>query len=215
MKKVFFAFVLFTLAFTFTSCNSCSKEETNGVTLGATEDVLNVERVVSADREYMFANYGSSYVWYETCILLKDYMDDENFDGEISGISNVFQYIEKCSDTTYDTKVVLIAHVGDTVTYKEVHSFWIEDYPMNDDKIMVTYDMAYNKMMQANVVKPHSKYCILRKEVGPYACNPQYIFGNLEEQIYVDAVNGNVSAISPAFRPDTTNNHKLSAFINL
>lgn len=70
---------------------------------------------------------------------------------------------------------------------------------MNEEVINISYKEAYEKMMEANYPKPHSKHCVLRKEVGPYDCNPQYIFGNIEAQIYVDAVTGAVSDQSPAF----------------
>ena len=40
---------------------------------------------------------------------------------------------------------------------------------------------------------------VLRKQVGPVDANPQWIFGNLHSQIYVDAVTGAVSKDNPAF----------------
>ena len=53
--------------------------------------------------------------------------------------------------------------------------------------------------MEVNLPKPHSKHVVLRKQIGPKACNPQWIFGNITSQIYVDAVTGEVNSKNPAF----------------
>ena len=55
--------------------------------------------------------------------------------------------------------------------------------------------------MEANCPKPHSKKCTLRKELGPNGAdvNAQYIFGNSEQQVYVDAVTGKVSLTNPVY----------------
>jgi hypothetical protein len=41
---------------------------------------------------------------------------------------------------------------------------------------------------------------VLRKEVAPLDCNPQYIFGNKRAQLYVDAVTGEVKDYNPAYK---------------
>ena len=63
----------------------------------------------------------------------------------------------------------------------------------------VTFNEVLEKINEVNMPKPHSKQCVLRKQVGPVAANPQYIFGNVKSQIYVDAINGKVSDENPAF----------------
>ena len=40
--------------------------------------------------------------------------------------------------------------------------------------------------METNIVKPHSQKVVLRRELGPIDANPQYIFGNTHEHVYVD-----------------------------
>ena len=54
-------------------------------------------------------------------------------------------------------------------------------------------------MMQANAPKPHSKNAILRNPIGPIAINAQWVFGNVREQLWCDAVTGEIRNSNPAF----------------
>jgi len=184
------------------SCNSCKSGKTSN-SEEVTEGGLVVERTISTDREYMFVNYGEDYRWFETCILLNAFLDEENCNPDsIVGVSNVFQAVIERGDSTsqsYDTEVVLFSHAGDESQIDVKHAFWVEDLPMNDEDITVTFKQAFERVMQANCPKPHSKQCVLRKQLGPKAANPQYIFGNTKSQLYVDAVTGEVSDINPVF----------------
>ena len=187
----------------FTSCESRSTEKKADAaekTDSVTE--LVVENTISIDRQDMFLHYKNDYRWYETCIVLKDFMDDENCDGTISGISNIFQYVIGEEGKAFDTWVVMYSHVGDTTQVDVKYGFWVEDYPLNDEVIKVTFKEAFAKLMEANCTKPHSRHCVLRKEIGAIDCNPQYIFGNSHAQVYVDATTGEVRLNDPAF-PDT------------
>lgn len=194
MKKIFIfgAFALFICALV--SCSSCKKDKQDTVTAD-----LNVENITNADRQYMFTTYGGDYCWFESCILLSDWLDSENFDGSIEGISNVFQVVNEKDSGSYDTFVVLAAHTKDAATYEVKKGFWVEDWPLIGDSIKLTYKDAFNRVMETNSPKPHSKNCILRKPVGPVECNPQYVFGNIREQLWVDAVTGDVKNSNPAF----------------
>ena len=169
MKKILYFCVTLVCTLSFlTSCNSCSKEpvvpeEKNDTTV-VNDSSINMENIVSADREYMFLNFGKDYFWYETSIILKDFLDSEDCDGR-------------------DIK----------------DGFWIEDYDMSESEVTVTFEEAFQRLQEANVPKPHSRNCVLREQVGPKKANPQYIFGNIHDQVYVDAATGAVSKINPAF----------------
>ena len=201
MKKSFIWMIaaLMMVAMCFTGCKKKKAAPVEPAETAVVE--LVPERVVSMDRENMYVMYGGNYRWYETCIKLEKYLDDEDCDGAIESISNVFQAIMVISDSCVDTEVVLFAHTKDTATIVTKHAFWIEDEPLNDEAIKLTYKDAFKVAMEANIVKPHSKNCILRKPVGPVDCNPQYVFGNLKEQIWVDAITGEVASSNPSF-PD-------------
>ena len=200
MKRITYLFLIaFAIVLGFTSCKSCNKTADNTASV-VSDTTFVVENVISTDKEYMFTNYNQDYRWYETCIVLKDFLDDENCDGTIEGISNIFQVITEIEkDKCYDTNVVMITHTPDTTATDVKHGFWVEDYPLNNEEIKVTFKEAYDKVMATNSPKPHSKHVVLRKEVGSTTANVQYIFGNNRAQLYVDAVNGTVSDKNPVF----------------
>ena len=163
------------------------------------DGILNVETAISADREYMYLHYQSDYRWYEADILLSDYLDAEGQTGAIEKVTNVFQVVAPYDSGGADVQVIIFDHTPNDVQITEHQGFWIEDFPLNDQNINLTYAQAYDKVMSANYPKPHSRHCVLRKQVGPINANPQYIFGNTRAQLYVDAVTGEVSNKNPVF----------------
>lgn len=205
MKKTFIFSLLISvvLSFAMISCDKNKNAAPNDVKADTTQVVdgqtagLNVENLVNLDKQYMFNTYGKDYRWYETCIVLKDFLDEEN-DGTVTGVSNIFQVVWE-KDNGADVNVVMITHVGDSTQVDVKHGFWVEDYPMNDAAIKVSFKDAYDKVMAVNYPKPHSRHVVLRKEVGPADANPQYIFGNSQAQLYVDAGTGNVVDKNPVF----------------
>lgn len=200
MKKIFNVLVLAAIVISTAVSCKCSRDEEKVEPLdetAATEIV--VENTISTDRQSMFVNHGDNYRWYETGVQLKNWLDEEN-DGSIDMVVNVFQVVIEESATTFDTFVYKIQHFATGESAEEsVHGFWIEDYPMNDDQIKITFKEAFERVMAVNLPKPHSRQVVLRKMIGPKDCNPQWIFGNIETQIYVDAVTGEVSKDNPAF----------------
>ena len=209
MRKSFLTFIvglMFCMLLGFSSCNSCSKqevqptEETAEVVKPAEKANLVIENLVSMDRQDMYANFAKDYRWFETCVVLKDFLD-EDCDGTVTGVSNIFQAVVE-KDNGADVFVVMYTHTPDTSAIEKVHSFWVEDLPMENEAIKLTFKEAFEKVMQTNAPKPHSKHVVLRKELGPINCNPQYIFGNQRAQLYVDAVTGDVRTDNPVFPKD-------------
>lgn len=207
MKK-FLIFCMSVLLFVgmaacFSSCKHNKQEpppDIGYVSLGTTQGSLDVDNVISTDREYMFIHYGEDYRWYETCMVLTNYLDAETQDGSLTEVTNVFQSYDKVPSGGADTYVILAYHPAYGNAYLEVeHGFWIEDFTLNGEDIKVSFTEAFEKVMASNYVKPHSRHCVLRKQVGPILANPQYIFGNTHSQLYVDAVTGAVSDQNPAF----------------
>lgn len=209
MKKLLIAAVAAVLVFT--ACEKQKKEAapaaettTDNKTVVAVTNVkataLNVEHVIATDKQAMFTQFNKDYRYFESQITLKNFMDGENASAEVAEINNVFQVVDITENQkSADVHVVMFNHVGDKTEKTVINSFWMEDYPLNDEAIKVTFEQAFDKMMKANIVKPHSRKCTLRKEVGPKDANPQWIFGNSHAQVYVDAVTGDVSGINPAF----------------
>lgn len=180
--------------------SSCTCTQQNGSVTDSEVAELVVENTVSTDRQGVYLNYGENYRWYETGVQLKNFLDEEN-DGSIDLIVNVFQVIEQKDSTSFDTFVYKYQHFSDgTVNEEGIHGFWIEDYPLNDEVIKVSFREAFEKIQEVNYPKPHTRQVVLRKQVGPVDANPQWIFGNLRSQLYVDAVTGEVSPENPAFK---------------
>lgn len=182
-------------AIAFTSCKCTNDNEKEETVVEPAE--LVVENLVSTDREAMYLKYGGDYRWFETCIVLSDFLDADA-ELTIAGVSNVFQGLI-AKDESYDTEVVSFAHTPTDNGVETVHGFWVEDFPLNEEAITVTFAQALERVLATNSPKPHSKYVVLRKEVGPKAANPQYIFGNAKAQLYVDATTGAVSDKNPVF----------------
>ena len=193
MKRNLLLFIMvFCMMFTFTSCKKHKKD----VPAPQPAAELVVEHLISMDRETMNLKYANKYNWYETSVVLVNYLDEEN-NGEISGVSNIFQY----AATNDDSNVVMFTHVKDTTAVEEHWgALWVGDMSLNNEEIKLTFKEAFDKLMQTNIVKPHSRQCVLRKELGPKPnVAPQYIFGNVKDRVYVDAKTGNVSKTNPVY----------------
>ena len=202
MKKIIFVLTLF-VGLLFSSCNQCSTNEVPIVTAVKDSTVtLIVENTISTDREAMYLKAGDDYRWYETCITLPEFIDDENVTSNPVTVVNVFQKIVERKNG-YDTWVYKFKHFNSGLCLVDsIQGFWIEDWALNEEEIGLKYIEAYERMMESNYPKPHSKQVCLRNPIGPIACNTQYVFGNIREQLWVDAVTGDVVDFCPAFLTD-------------
>lgn len=201
MKKFLVFLMGLMLMIGVSSCNSCTKGQTEPVDQTDTTVVVavpTVEEIIGLDKQAMFLNHAENYRWFETGVQLKNFLDEEN-DGIFDLVVNVFQVVEQYDSTSFDTFVYKYQHVGEDVFEEAVHGFWVEDYPLNEEAIKVTFAEAFQKVQEVNLPKPHTRQVVLRKQIGPKDANPQWIFGNLHSQIYVDAVTGAVSKDNPAF----------------
>ena len=193
MKKSFILTLLMSIIL-FCSCTGCSNKEEKI----NNDSVPTVEQMIIADTDSMQAK-GNKFTWYETLILLNNYLDEEN-DGSFSEVVNIFQAVIDYNEKSFDTKVYKFQHFADgTFANDSIKGFWIEDYPLVDSLIKVPYDSAYTLMNRVNFPKPHSRHVCLRTPIGPLDCNPQWCFGNIESQIWIDATTGEAKNSNPAF----------------
>ena len=187
MKKIIMFMMAAVLLLGATSCNSCKRKKQT--------QKVNVEQLVNADYAYMDANH-AGFVWYEAQIKLDEYLDESDAP-EIASVANVFQYIEDGQP-----HVVIFTHYADGRCDTSNHEdFWLEDCRIKPSEVKITYNEAYRRLMESNYPKPHSQNCVIRKSVGPYDSNVQYMFGNIEDVLYVDGVTGKVGDTDPAFEP--------------
>lgn len=183
----------------FVSCTGCSSSKEDIKLQDSAVAVLDVEHLIALDRQTMYVNYKDDYRWYETEILLPEFMDSDSATSNPEMIVNVLQSVVEKGNGA-DVWVHKFQHFKDgTVVHDSIQGFWIEDYALNDEAIKLKYTEAWDRMMQTNSPKPHSKYVTLRNPIGPVAVNTQWIFGNIHEQLWVDAVTGDVKNSNPAF----------------
>ena len=185
----------------FMSCTGCnsSKEDIKLQDSVVATAVLDVEHSIALDRQTMYVNYKDNYRWYETEILLPEFMDSDSATSNPEMIVNVLQSIVEEGNGA-DVWVHKFQHFKDgTIVHDSIQGFWIENYALNDEVIKLNYTAAYDRMMQSNFPKPHSRYVTLRNPIGPVAVNTQWIFGNINEQIWIDAVTGDAKNSNPAF----------------
>lgn len=180
----------------FGCCCECSN--TNEETKCLNNANLNVEHIISTDRQCMYLNYSNDYRWFETGITLNNFLDGEDTDATVESVYNIFQTVVEHGNG-YDTEVICVAHKGTETGTETKAAFWVGDMLLNEAEIKLTFEDAYNRLMEANLPKPHSRQCVLRKELGPKEANAQYIFGNIREHIYVDAVTGDVKTTNPVY----------------
>ena len=211
-KNLVFCLILAFVSMMVTGCSSCQSENKQHKCVADNKDAsgvlpepasIIVENCISADRQAMFLKCNkdtSVYRWFESSIVLKDYLNADP-DGEVESLTNIFQKIKEF-DHGADVMVYFFKHTDKGVEIDSVHSFWVEDYPLDNEPVKITFKQAFNRLMEANIDKPESRMCVLRKQVGPKDCNPQYIFGNSRSQVYVDATTCNVQKENPAFGGD-------------
>lgn len=164
---------------------------------------VSVEQTVADDKACVEAEYpGKEYVWYETMVALKDSLRSGK-DAEVDSVINVFQVNTPVDSVNLHTEVLTFTHKGDSVNVEHFDDLWIEDFPLVDAEIKVTFMEAYELLMETNIPKPRGACCVLRKMTGPIEANPQYIFGTMNDIVFVDAVTGKVSDVNPSFNPDS------------
>ena len=204
MKKLLFLMFVVLTGMCITSCSSCGKDAPEPTPQEDEIDVVDtlvVEDIIQADIDDMNDKYiDDPYRWYETDILMMSFLDDEAPEKTVEGVSNTFEVVKTVEGDGYDTYVITYSHVSGATAIDEKHAFYVENIEMTQDMVKLTFDEAFDKAMQSNFVKPHSRYCTLRLPLGPNKCNVQYIFGNNDSQIYVDAVTGDVTDVNPAFK---------------
>lgn len=194
MKKFIYAFVAVAATVTMlASCSNPSHEETP-----ATEGTK-ITKLIEADKAHM-DSIDTAYLYFETTFTFAGTVDTLTTP-DIVNVSNVFETVDKpkMTPTVYFAEHSLGTTDSTKWTVKE-GSFWLEDLNLRDFKYSVSVEDAFNILLKTNVVKPKSKYCVLRAQLGPVECNPQFIFGNDKTGVvFVDALTGKVSTMNPAF----------------
>lgn len=192
MKKVFYFLAALAVVAGIASCK-CTRDA----------DELVPEKTVAVDSAKVAeiaAADSADFIWFETGVEYDNFFDEDE-PLAVAKVVSIFQVVKKDS-LGVNTDVYIFGHeLGvEDVDPEPIHTFVIEDMPLDGAQVELTFADALERMFEANYPKPHSKQVVLRKELGPKpGVNPQYIFGNVEAQLYVDAMTGDVADKNPVY----------------
>jgi hypothetical protein len=186
-------FILLLIALVFVGCGK--KERV----FSSNPELVGIEEIIKTDDGHMKDSFDHDYRYYESFVTYDKFFDSGE-DNKIIEMCSVFQVLENEKESgSMDTRIIMFAHrPGSTFIDRKARIF-VENYNLCLDSIKITYIQAYEKMMCSKLKKPRSKFCSLRRQYGEVKANPQYVFGNASEQIYVDAITGEVKNENPVF----------------
>jgi len=177
---------------------------------------MNFEEILESDKTYVeqyiqnnFKNpFEVSKYWWESNFTMDKFFTETNAnDNKINSIINIFSVgTNSDTDKTIRNIVLMIYHEGDTRTIVEhKNAVWTGDNNLYErsEQIVKTFEQAYKLMYDSEYDKIESRQCVLRATLGPSGATtpPQYIFGNIHYQLYIDAMTGTVLNYNPAFPP--------------
>lgn len=205
MKKIlFFSFLLAINSIMTTGCTGCqsSKTDLNNGYDGVIQDfTAGVGQIQSMHLQTMYNTLGvKEYEWRNSRVIFNDTITAENIDDlHITDINDVFYYW----DSIAGPQVQFInsnVKMGTQIPYP-INDVWIEDADLSNASIKLTTEQALQRLKEVNCPIPPAKSISLRLPVGPVACNPQYVVGDVYDVLFIDAVTGEVSNWNPAFNP--------------
>ena len=194
MKKLIVFLMGIMLMLGVSSCR-CTKDE---------EPVVEfAEASIAADRAKMDENF-ETYKWFETRAEYDNFFDADTT-LTLNRAESLFQVSIEDSLGVKPTVYKFVHELGaeGDVEPEVVDGFVLDDKPLNDEQITLTFSEALERLFEANLPKPHSTKVVLRKVLGPKpGVNAYYIFGNTEEQVFVDAVTGDVTDKNPFYEAE-------------
>lgn len=190
-----------------TGCSSCQSENKKQEVVyhdydGVVQDfTAGISHIQSLHRQTMYMTLGvKEYAWRNSKIVFNDSITAENIDDlHVTDINDVFYYWD-------GQKGPQVQWVNSNVKKGvqipwPINDVWIEDDDLNEAPIKLTPEQAMQRLKEVNCPIPPAKSMTLRLPLGPVACNPQYVVGDVYDVLFIDAVTGEVSNWNPAFNP--------------
>ena len=222
MKKMIFSLgLMLTFGMMLTGCVSCQTDNKKQESVyhdydGVVQDfTAGVSHIQALHRQKMFNIIKSlkdegheialdNYQWRNSLVILNDTVTMENIDDlHVVSIRDVFYYWdnEKGPQTQFITDHVKF---GTQIPYP-INDVWIEDTDMSEQPVRLSAEEALQKLKEYNGILPKGcNFIILRLAVGPKACNPQWVFGDVCDVLFIDAVTGEIRDWDPAFPEPNT-----------
>lgn len=215
-KSIILSLLLAIVSIMATGCTSCQSENTKQETVyhdydGVVQDfTAGVSHIQALHRQKMYniiqflKEQGheialNNYQWRNSLVILNDTVTAENIDDlHIVSIRDVFYYWSN----KFGPQVQYITdHVvyGTQIPYP-ISDVWIEDRDMSNAPITLSAEEALTRLKEWNGILPKDcNFIILRLPVGPKDCNPQWVFGDVGDVLFIDAVTGEIRTWNPAF----------------
>lgn len=215
-KSIILSLLLAIVSIMATGCTSCQSENTKQETVyhdfnGVVQDfTAGVSHIQALHRQKMYniiqflKEQGheialNNYQWRNSLVILNDTVTAENIDDlHIVSIRDVFYYWSN----KFGPQVQYITdHVvyGTQIPYP-ISDVWIEDKDMSDAPIKLSAEDALLRLKEWNGILPKDcNFLTLRLPVGPKDCNPQWVFGDVFDVLFIDAVTGEIRTWNPAF----------------
>lgn len=141
---------------------------------------------------------GVKYEWRNSRIILNDVITMENIDElHVTDVNDVFCY--------WNERGPWVQYVNSNVKYGmqipwPFNDVWIEDSDLSNLQIQLSAEDALQRLKEWNGIIPPATFLTLRCPVGPKDCNAQWVIGNVNDVIFIDAVTGEINDSNPAFR---------------
>lgn len=209
-KTILLGLLLAIVSIVATGCSSCQSENKKQENVPDVKVLaLTPETCISNDRQAIFLRTPKDYtlLWMQTEITLTSFLTDAAIqDATVMEVTNGFQTLHEMEiegHKAIDTKVTLITTNTMATDSLVMQTFYLDNKPLNDKQITLTFKDAIGKALQANCPKPQTRICVLRCPVGPVGVeDAYYMFGNEDldtPMIFVNARTGDVTTENPAF----------------
>lgn len=209
-KSLFLCLLLAIVSIMATGCSGCQSEnkeqpkesvnyhDYDGIVQDFTAGVSHIQAL---HRQTMYSTLGvQQFEWRNSKVIFNDTITYETIDDlHVTDINDVFFYWDS-------VKGPQVQRINSNVKYGvqipwPINDVWIEDDDLSEVPIKLTAEQALQRLKEVNCPIPPARSMSLRLPIGPVACNPQYVIGDVYDVLFIDAVTGEVSNWNPAFNP--------------
>ncbi len=140
---------------------------------------------------------GVKYEWRNSRVILNDVITMENIDElHVTDVNDVFCY--------WNERGPWVQYVNSNVKYGmqipwPFNDVWIEDSDLSNLQIQLSAEDALQRLKEWNGIIPPATFLTLRCPVGPKDCNAQWVIGNVNDVLFIDAMTGEIRDYDPAF----------------